>query len=665
MKSKFKIKKGQDGLDTEDLWGTGSKQAGIGPEESLVDVQVQQQPVQPPTNVFYHPTTAKYDQSWSGGPQVDVPLVHQYKFAPGMERTQDADADASSDTSSTKTGTTSTKTGATKSNSGYTWKTSDGIDLSKFGWTYDHTLSAKENRTQLKKLLKGQGLGDKADATGMIAEYLQQYGSDDPTKISASDRKWLNNRRSQYGYTTDEQGNRDYYRKGTNWGRALATVAGGLVLGPTGAFIGNMLAGSKTPSGGKDGFYNAALDGNKPKSNPISTNIYDYNIQGAIRNGDGTYTKDDYTYQFGDESLNYYGKSPYGANSPLQSYGTVDQQGNHTFQGYGMRDADGNFKPVTKATIGNTTYNYNNGKWINVHSSGIQSELMYNDQDGKWYQNGTAVTDPNQIKFSKKGGKMQKFQQGGQVDQQEQVLLMATLGLIGYAESQGNDVDVETAVTQVLSIVQQDPKQIDQLVQNKKLVQAGAKSLQTKNPELFKQLQQPGAMKQLINQIVNKQQKTTKAMNGTKLNYIKELKGICPEGYEVEYFAAGGHICSRCARKKQIEEAKCGKKMKAKKHEGGGGVSTAVNEVKEDMQKNKKDSTSTKQTQSKTTFDDGRDKNLLKTSPKTYDKAKHQKLIKEFRKNGTSYKGWSKAKIDSLTRYNALLASDEDGDWSF
>jgi hypothetical protein len=71
-------------------------------------------------------------------------------------------------------------------------------------------------------------------------------------------------------------------------------------------------------------------------------------------------------------------------------------------------------------------------------------------------------------------------------------------------------------------------------------------------------------------------------MNGTKLNYIKELKGICPEGYEVEYFAAGGHICSRCAAKKKIEEAKCGKKMKAKKHEGGG-VSAAVNEVKENM----------------------------------------------------------------------------------
>lgn len=632
MKSKFKIKKGQDGLDTEDVYSSGSKQAGLDPEESRFDVQVQQQPVKPPVNVFYHPTTSKYDGWHSDGPKVEVPLAHQHKFAPGMERTQDVD---------TSTSTTSGNTDATKSSSGYTWKTSDGIDLSKYEWAYDHTLSAKENRTRLKKLLKGQGLGDKADATGMIAEYLQQYGSDDPTKVKASDRKWLNDRRSQYGYTTDEQGNRDYYRKGTNWGRALATIAGGLVLGPTGAFIGNMLAGSKTPSGGKDGFYNIAIDGDQGKSNPISTNIYDYNIQGATRNGDGTYTKGDYTYQFGDEALNYYGKSPYGANSPLQSYGTVDQQGNHTFQGYGMRDADGTFKPVTKATIGNNTYNYNNGKWINVHSSGVQSELMYGN-DGKWYENGNAITDPNQIKFSKKGGKMQKFQQGGQIDQQEQMLLIATLGLIGYAESQGNDVDIETAVTQVLSIVQQDPKQIDQLVQNKELVQAGAKSLQTKNPELFKQLQQPGAMKQLVNQIVNKQQKTTKAMNGTKLNYIKELKGICPEGYEVEYFAAGGHICSRCAAKKKIEEAKCGKKMKAKKHEGGG-VSAAVNDIKNQMKDNQQ--TPQKQTSKK-------------QAPKkmVYNQKEHDRLIKEFQTNPKgkfSYKGWPKAKQDSLTWFNA------------
>jgi hypothetical protein len=55
-------------------------------------------------------------------------------------------------------------------------------------------------------------------------------------------------------------------------------------------------------------------------------------------------------------------------------------------------------------------------------------------------------------------------------------------------------------------------------------------------------------------------------MKGTKLDYIKELKGVCPEGYEMQYFAAGGNLCHRCMKK--VEEAKCGKKMK--KHEDGG-----------------------------------------------------------------------------------------------
>jgi hypothetical protein len=76
-------------------------------------------------------------------------------------------------------------------------------------------------------------------------------------------------------------------------------------------------------------------------------------------------------------------------------------------------------------------------------------------------------------------------------------------------------------------------------------------------------------------------------MKGTKLNYIKELKGICPEGYEMQYFAKGGHLCTVCKPKK-VEEAKCGKKMK--KHEDGGptgGVSKTANDIKKDIKDSK------------------------------------------------------------------------------
>lgn len=71
---------------------------------------------------------------------------------------------------------------------------------------------------------------------------------------------------------------------------------------------------------------------------------------------------------------------------------------------------------------------------------------------------------------------------------------------------------------------------------------------------------------------------------GSKLNYIKQLKGICPEGYEVEYYKNGGDLCTKCKKKKitdvdgtlgykplagkgtkLVQEFKSGKKCKGKK----------------------------------------------------------------------------------------------------
>lgn len=348
----------------------------------------------------------------------------------------------------------------------FTWKTPDGIDLSAYKgmWSYDDSKSAKWNRKNLKGFLKDQGLGDKADATGMIAEYLQHKSNQDPTSVSGSDRSWIKSKAGQYGYTLNEDGNRDYYKKTPSWVQTLATVFGGLTLGPAGAAAGYTLSQPKKPVDGYDGFYN-------PEVKRI--------------------------------------KRP---------------------------------------------------------------------------------------KFNKNGGIMQKFSQGGQVDPEEQVLLAATLSVIGYAKSQGTDMDIQTAASQVVDILQQDPNQLTQLVQNQELIKAGTQSLKPADVELYEKLKQPGAMKQYMSQIasnkssntVTKNQKT-KAMKGTKLNYIKELKGICPEGYELQYFAAGGQMCSRCAKmREKIDEAKCGKKMK-KKQDGGdltekkGGISKNANRITADV----------------------------------------------------------------------------------
>ena len=77
------------------------------------------------------------------------------------------------------------------------------------------------------------------------------------------------------------------------------------------------------------------------------------------------------------------------------------------------------------------------------------------------------------------------------------------------------------------------------------------------------------------------QQQVQAAKFGAKLNYIKSLRGQCPEGYEVSYYKVGGTLCKKCMKKQQemekggyipkdpIDEFKCGRKMKKKKAQGG------------------------------------------------------------------------------------------------
>ena len=66
-----------------------------------------------------------------------------------------------------------------------------------------------------------------------------------------------------------------------------------------------------------------------------------------------------------------------------------------------------------------------------------------------------------------------------------------------------------------------------------------------------------------------------KAAHGAKLNYVKSLKHICPEGEELVYFKKGGLMQCGCKGKKmeegaKVEEAKCGAVAKFKKVKKGG-----------------------------------------------------------------------------------------------
>lgn len=74
------------------------------------------------------------------------------------------------------------------------------------------------------------------------------------------------------------------------------------------------------------------------------------------------------------------------------------------------------------------------------------------------------------------------------------------------------------------------------------------------------------------------QQQVQAAKFGAKLNYIRSLRGQCPEGYEMQYFKSGGQLCKKCVQKAMkkggnlsdnpIDSFKCGRKMK-KKLQGG------------------------------------------------------------------------------------------------
>lgn len=87
--------------------------------------------------------------------------------------------------------------------------------------------------------------------------------------------------------------------------------------------------------------------------------------------------------------------------------------------------------------------------------------------------------------------------------------------------------------------------------------------------------QQAAQLAQMIQAVVQQiqQQQVQAAKFGAKLNYLRQLKGKCPEGYEMEYYKDGGRLCKRCTQVKQdggemetpknpIDAFKCGRKMK-------------------------------------------------------------------------------------------------------
>ena len=124
-------------------------------------------------------------------------------------------------------------------------------------------------------------------------------------------------------------------------------------------------------------------------------------------------------------------------------------------------------------------------------------------------------------------GHTTKFQQGGTMNNQQELQKAFVAYLIQDAQSQGVQIQSE-----------QDLQAYAE--------QLGEDGIKAKYQE-FMQKMQGGVMARL----------------GAKLQYYKKLKGSCPDGEEMVYFKEGGRICKSCQKKKQEETpmAQKGKKM--------------------------------------------------------------------------------------------------------
>lgn len=253
--------------------------------------------------------------------------------------------------------------------------------------------------------------------------------------------------------------------------------------------------------------------------------------------------------------------------SALKTIGYTPQQGKENYFDKHIMDKFDNW-------LQDNAYNSNNWKFENQRWNYVRQN-----------KKGGVLNKMENINFYQKGGrakqkpsKEQPAKSSGQ-QSQEEILQRAVFGFIGYAASQQQDVTVDDAVKQVVALMQQDPDSLQQIADNDNLVNTGYQVASQKEPEVTKQITQPGVITQVVNDVV--QQGIKAARHGAKLNFIRGLKGECPNGYYKTYFKAGGELCPVCKKKQEqrekVESAKCGKKMKK------GAVSKAMNGIRTEM----------------------------------------------------------------------------------
>lgn len=164
-------------------------------------------------------------------------------------------------------------------------------------------------------------------------------------------------------------------------------------------------------------------------------------------------------------------------------------------------------------------------------------DYLKKQQEAQQRQSTPAKFTSATLTLFKQGGKMNKYQQGGQAPTAAQMVLQA------------------------LSAAQQgDQSGLQQLFSDKKTAQAVIQQLQKEAQEGSEEaIQALEALKQIMS---GSKKQATMAQKGAKLSYIHRLATGCPPGMEITYFKKGGRLCKACIEKaKKAKEGASGNEV--------------------------------------------------------------------------------------------------------
>lgn len=124
---------------------------------------------------------------------------------------------------------------------------------------------------------------------------------------------------------------------------------------------------------------------------------------------------------------------------------------------------------------------------------------------------------------------------------------------------------------QILQAAQQGDQQAAQIVQQAQAVMQDPQQQQ----QIVQAAQQGDQSAMAIIAVMMAANQAQSAKFGAKLSYIQRLRGVCPEGTEMQFFKQGGQVCKKCVQKVKMKEGgetpqntvdafKCGRKMKRK-----------------------------------------------------------------------------------------------------